>query len=111
MRITPLDLLLGTSRLQRRINTELAQLPHDIAAVRNRTHELRNGVAHKATSLPMLAIAAASGFVIAKLARSTRLQTGIGALTGTLAWQLLMPVAYSWIQAAMTPAAQRPEAI
>jgi hypothetical protein len=41
MRIISLDLLLGTPRLKRRIEVELAQLTRDVADVRGNAHQLR----------------------------------------------------------------------
>jgi hypothetical protein len=107
MRIISLDLILGTPRLQRRIKTELEQLPQDIAAVRNSGRLLRQGIAHTATSLPALAISVASGFVVGKIARAPRRQINTSALTNTFWWQLLMPLVSGWIQAKF--AAPEPE--
>jgi hypothetical protein len=104
MRTTLLDLLLGTPRLRRRIDAELTQLQRDIVTVHTSTHRLRQGIARKATSLPALAIAAASGFVVTKFARSSTLQNSVGKLTGNITWQLLMPLAFTWIRAMLTPA-------
>ena len=58
---------------------------------------------HKATSLPALVVAVASGFVIGKIARAPRWQLDTSALTSTLWWQLLMPLASGWIQAKLAP--------
>jgi hypothetical protein len=126
MRITPLDLLLGTPRLQRRIDGERALLTRDLDSVRENAGQLRIGIARKATSLPALAAAVASGFVAAKLARAPRrvvvaqadepvdarrrdgsavLDTAI-----SLAGQFLMPMVFGWIQSRFAPQPEpRPE--
>jgi hypothetical protein len=106
MRITSLDLLLGTPRLQRRIKAELAQLPQDIAAVRDSGRQLRHGIAQKTTSLPALAIALASGFVVGKIARVPRWNLNAGALTSGLWWQLLMPLVSGWVQSKLSEHAE-----
>lgn len=103
MRIISLDLLLGTPRLKRRVEAELAQLTRDVATMRENGHQLHEGIAKKATSLPALAIATASGFVIGKISRSQRWHDGAHKMTSSLLWQLLTPFAFNWIQAALAP--------
>lgn len=49
MRIISLDLLLGTPRLQKRIDAERALLQRDLALVDDSTQQLRAGIARKAT--------------------------------------------------------------
>jgi hypothetical protein len=122
MRIISLDLLLGTGRIQRRVNAELALLQSDLAAVKNNTQELREGITHTATSLPALALIGIGGFAIGKMAAKPRRNeanevkqeekksTPAGGLTSILWWQLLMPMAFSWIQARLITPPQDPEA-
>jgi hypothetical protein len=116
MRIISLDLLLGTGRIQRRVNAELALLQKDFVAVKTNTQELRNGIAEKATSLPALALVGIGGFAIGKMARAprrapTKEETSAApssGLTSILWWQVLMPMAFSWIQARLiTPPQDR----
>ena len=110
MRIISLDLLLGTPRLQRRVDAERAQLQGDISTLREHTQRLREGVTETATSLPALAIAGLSGFAIAKIVRAPRRSKAAAAsddigsgLLGTLWWQVLMPMGFSWLQARLAP--------
>lgn len=109
MRLISLDLILGAPRLQQRIEIELAQLTHDVATVRQCSQQLRQGIAHKVTSLPGLAIAVGSGFVVGKLSRAKHWRgagnaTNTASTTSTLWWQLLMPLVISWLQTAVAPA-------
>jgi hypothetical protein len=117
MRITMLDLLLGTPRLQRRIDAERALLQRDLAVVDGNTQQLRAGLVDKATSLPALAAAVASGFVVAKLASRPRRArpphetegepNAVLAASTSLAWQFLMPMLVSWMQARFAPPAPK----
>jgi hypothetical protein len=123
MRIISLDLLLGTPRLQRRIDAELALLQRDIAVVGDNTQQLRAGISRKATSLPALAAAGATGFLAARMAVRKRRgtaagedaeppesnqkekndpRTALGPVT-SLAWQVIMPLLVGWIQARFSP--------
>lgn len=119
MRITAMDLLLGTPRLQRRIDAERALLQRDLDVVEANTQELRAGLTRKATSLPALAAAAVGGFVTTKLlshprrARSTSApeHEPNAALTAStsLAWQFLMPLLLGWVRERFAPPAAKPE--
>lgn len=116
MRIISRDLLLGTSRLQRRIDGEHALLERDLEVARGNTQRLRDGTARKVTSLPALAGAVAAGFLFTKVARAPRRaprreetepreREGNAALNATtsLAWQFVMPLLLSWVQARFAP--------
>lgn len=118
MRITPLDLLLGTPRLQRRIDAERALLRRDLESVKEDTGRLRAGITRTATSVPALAAAVAGGFVAGKLARAPRRvvvspvdgeaaerRQGNAALDSalSLAGQFLMPMVIGWVQARFGP--------
>lgn len=119
MRIISLDLLLGTPRLRRRIDAELALLQRDRAVVEDSTRQLRAGVIAKATSLPALAAAVATGFVTTKLASRPRRPRPEGetehetehkpnaalAASTSLAAQFLMPLVIGWMQARFAPPA------
>ena len=110
MRLSLRDLLIGTPRLQHRINTEVEQLHRDLAAVRHDSQQLRDGIAVAATSLPALAGAAAVGFVATKIAHRQRSHPAEAdaphvatPLSQSLLWQLLTPLAISWIQTKFAP--------
>jgi hypothetical protein len=116
MRITALDLLLGTPRLQRRIEAERLLLQRDLDLVEVNTQELRTGLARKATSLPALAAAAAGGFVATKLfSRPRRARSESSpdnepnktlVASTQLASQLIMPLLIGWVQARFAPPVQ-----
>jgi hypothetical protein len=124
MRIISLDLFLGTPKLQRRIDAERALLRRDLAVVDDNTRQLRAGAVRKATSLPALAAALATGFVVTKMAGRPRrprpaedyeerepsaASAALGAST-SLAMQFLMPMLVGWVQARFAPPApQEPE--
>lgn len=91
-------------------------LQRDLIVAQDNTQQLREGAVRTATSLPALAAAAASGFIIAKIARAPRrprriadpaakISAADAALNAStsLAWQFLMPLAISWIQARFAP--------
>lgn len=117
MRITALDLLLGTPRLQRRIEAERLLLQRDLDLVDANTQELRAGLARKATSLPALAAAAVGGFVATKLfsrPRRARSESSPDSepnktlvASTQLASQLLMPLLIGWVQGRFAPPAQQ----
>jgi hypothetical protein len=118
MRIISLDLLLGTPRLQRRIDAEQALLQRDLALVEDNTRQLRTGIARTATSLPALAAATAGGFLATRLASARRHRPVVVkegephaalAASTSLAWQVLMPLLVSWVQARFAPPTQDPD--
>jgi hypothetical protein len=121
MRIVSLDLLLGTPRLQKRIDAERALLQRDLALVDDSTQQLRAGIARKATSLPALAASVATGFIATKLAARPRRPrppseqnaehepNAVLTASTSLAWQVLMPLVISWIQARFAPPEPRRE--
>jgi hypothetical protein len=124
MRIISLDLLLGTPRLQRRIDAERALLQRDLAVVDDNLQQLRAGVVRTATSLPALAAALATGFVVTKMASRPRpprpaadheekepsAASAALAASTSLAWQFVMPMLIGWLQARFAPPApQSPE--
>lgn len=127
MRIISLDLLLGTPRLQRRIDAERALLQRDLARVDDNTRQLRAGAVRTATSLPTLAAALATGFVVTKLAsrprprrprpagredheeREPSAANAALAASTSLAWQFVMPMLISWLQARFAPAEPKRE--
>lgn len=108
-----LDLLLGTPRLQRRIEGELALLERDREIARGNTQLLREGVAHKVTSLPALAGAVAAGFLVTKVTRAPlsgpsrpaeeRGGNAVLNASTSLAWQFAMPLLLGWIQTRFAP--------
>lgn len=126
MRIISLDLLLGTPRLQRRIEGERMLLERDLQVARGNTDLLREGAARQATSLPALAAALATGFVVTKFARRPRRparrdpdrdaadeREGNATLTAatSLAWQFVMPLLLNWVQAKFAPKEEVPVAV
>lgn len=118
------DLLLGTRRLNREINSQSQQLKHDIEHVKFATAQLRHTAAAKVTSPLGLLSAAGIGFLVGKKATARpsyskekqpkehprTQQSGphhntighIAALaldtTRSLGIQILLPIAITWAQ-------------